>query len=81
MTVSNSIVSILFAAILSVLPGCAEFPRTSEAAGFLFGTAAASGGLYNAPGFFYTPDAHAVDISGRAVLLSHLTYSTASLPA
>ena len=51
MTVSNSIVSILFAAILSVLPGCAEFPLTSEAAGFLFGTAAASVGFTTRQGF------------------------------
>ncbi len=81
MTVSNSTVSMVFAAILSVLPGCAEFLRTSEAAGFLFGTAAASVGLYNAPGFFLHAGPHAVDISGRAALLSHVTYSTASIAA
>jgi len=53
MTVSNATVSILFAAVLSVLPGCAKFPRTSEAAGSLFGTATTR------QGFFYTPDPHA----------------------
>ena len=81
MTVSNSTVSILFAAILSVVPECAEFLRTSEGAGSPFGTAAASVGLSNAPGFFYTPEPHAVDISGRAALLSHLTDSTALIRA